>query len=201
MIDPLDGTKGFIAGSGDYAVQIGLAANGEAVLGVVYAPAIDVLYWAARGHGAWVERALPDAESSTVVERLKVTGEARLREMRLAESRSHRGPRMDTVVHALGVRAEVKRHSVGIKVGLLVERQADLYIHLSGKTKQWDTCAPEAVLREAGGRMTDLWGEPLVYNTADVYNHNGLVASNGAAHDLVIARVRPLLESFGRRRA
>lgn len=198
MVDPLDGTKGFIAGSGDYAVQIGLAAGGEAVLGVVYAPATDVLYWAARGHGAWVERTVPDAEGGAVVERLGVTEETSLGEMRLAESRSHRGPRMDAVVRALGVRAEVKRHSVGIKVGLLVERQADLYIHLSGKTKQWDTCAPEAVLSEAGGRMTDLWGRPLLYNTPDVHNRNGLVASNGAAHDRVVGRLRPLLESFGR---
>jgi 3'(2'), 5'-bisphosphate nucleotidase len=200
MVDPLDGTKGFIAGSGDYAVQIGLAVGGAAALGVLYAPATDVLYWAARGHGAWVERAIPDADSSRVVERLRVTNETRLAEMRLAESRSHRGPRMDTVVRALGVRAEVKRHSVGIKVGLLVERQADLYIHLSGKTKQWDTCAPEAVLAEAGGRMTDLRGDPLFYNTPDVYNHRGLVASNGAAHDLVIKRLRPLVEEFTRGR-
>jgi 3'(2'), 5'-bisphosphate nucleotidase len=197
MVDPLDGTKGFIAGSGDYAVQIGLAVGGAAVLGVLYAPATDVLYWAARGHGAWVERPVPDAEASPLVERLRVTSETNLKEMRLAESRSHRGPRMDTLVRHLGVRAEVKRHSVGIKVGLLVERQADLYIHLSGKTKQWDTCAPEAVLAEAGGRMTDLWGDPLVYNTPDVYNRHGIVASNGAAHDQVVRRIRPLLEQFG----
>lgn len=197
MVDPLDGTKGFIAGSGDYAVQIGLAVGGASVLGVVYAPAADVLYWAARGRGAWVERTIPEAESRVSVERLSVTTEGSLGRMRLAESRSHRGPRMDSVVRALGVRAEIKRHSVGIKVGLLVERQADLYIHLSGKTKQWDTCAPEAVLTEAGGRMTDLWGEPLAYNTPDVYNRRGLVASNAAAHDLVIKRIRPLLEQFG----
>jgi 3'(2'), 5'-bisphosphate nucleotidase len=197
MIDPLDGTKGFIAGSGDYAVQIGLAVGGAAVLGVVYAPAEDVLYWAARGQGAFVERTIHDAEARTSVERLSVTNETALARMRLAESRSHRGPRMDTVVQALGVRAEVKRHSVGIKVGLLVERQADLYIHLSGKTKQWDTCAPEVVLAEAGGRMTDVWGRPLAYNTPDVYNRHGLVASNGAAHDIVIRRLGPLLEQFG----
>jgi 3'(2'), 5'-bisphosphate nucleotidase len=107
---------------------------------------------------------------------------------------------MDSVVEALGVRAEVQRHSVGIKVGLLVEGQCDLYIHLSGKTKQWDTCAPEAVLTEAGGRMTDLWGEPLHYNTPDVYNRNGLVSSNGVAHEAVVASLRPLLETWGRER-
>jgi 3'(2'), 5'-bisphosphate nucleotidase len=200
MVDPLDGTKGFIAGTGDFAVQIGLAVGGRSVLGVVYAPATDVLYYAAEGHGAWVERPVPDAAGEVLRERLSVTGETRPERMRLAESRSHRGPRMDSVVRALGVRSEVRRHSVGIKVGLLVERQCDLYIHLSGRTKQWDTCAPEAVLVGAGGRVTDLWGEPLSYNTPDVWNRNGLVCSNGAAHDEVIRRLHPALEEFGRRR-
>jgi 3'(2'), 5'-bisphosphate nucleotidase len=198
MVDPIDGTKGFIAGTGDFCVQIGLAVEGRAALGILYAPATDVLYWAARGHGAWVLRPTSEADASAKAERLGVTAEAEPGRMRLAESRSHRGPRMETVVRALGVRAEVRSHSVGIKVGLLVERQADLYIHLSPKTKQWDTCAPEAVLAEAGGRMTDVFGGPLRYNTPDVLNRNGLVASNGAAHDKVIGRLRPLLAEWGR---
>jgi 3'(2'), 5'-bisphosphate nucleotidase len=201
MIDPIDGTKGFIAGTGDFAVQIGLAVGGRACLGVLYAPATDVLYWAARGHGAWVVRPTSEADKSARAERLGVTAETELGRMRLAESRSHRGSRMEELVRALGVRAEVRSHSVGIKVGLLVERQADLYIHLSPKTKQWDTCAPEAVLAEAGGRMTDVWGDPMRYNTPDVLNRNGLVASNGAAHDAVIERLGPLLAGWGRERA
>lgn len=201
MIDPIDGTKGFIAGTGDFCVQIGLAVEGRAALGILYAPATDVLYWAARGHGAWMLRPTSEADRSTKAERLGVTEETEPTRMRLAESRSHRGPRMESVVRALGVRAEVRSHSVGIKVGLLVERQADLYIHLSGKTKQWDTCAPEAVLAEAGGRMTDVFGDPMRYNTADVLNRNGLVASNGAAHELVVERLRPLLAEWGRERA
>ena len=201
MIDPIDGTKGFIAGTGDFCVQIGLAVGGRAALGVLYAPATDVLYWAARGHGAWVVRPTSEADATLKAERLSVTGETNLNQMRLAESRSHRGPRMESVVSALGVRAEVRSHSVGIKVGLLVEKQADLYIHLSPKTKQWDTCAPEAVLTEAGGRMTDVFGGPMQYNTPDVLNRNGLVASNGAAHGEVIARLAPLLGEWGRVRA
>jgi 3'(2'), 5'-bisphosphate nucleotidase len=201
MIDPIDGTRGFIAGTGDFCVQIGLAVEGRAALGVLYAPATDVLYWAARGHGAWVVRPTSEAEKSLKAERLSVTRETELSRMRLAESRSHRGARMESLVNALGVRAEVRSHSVGIKVGLLVERQADLYIHLSPKTKQWDTCAPEAVLAGAGGRMTDVFGDPLRYNTPDVLNRNGLVASNGAAHAEVVARLRPLLAGWGRERA
>ena len=200
MVDPIDGTKGFIAGTGDFAVQIGLAVEGRAALGVLYAPATDVLYWAARGHGSWVLRPTSEAGAESKPERLRVSEETDLSRTRLAESRSHRSPRMDEVVRALGVRAEVRSHSVGIKVGLLVERQADLYIHMSPKTKQWDTCAPEAVLAEAGGRMTDIWGGPLLYNTPDVLNRNGLVASNSATHDPVIERMRPLLEAWGRER-
>src|SRR5919202_3519970 len=70
MVDPLDGTKGFIAGTGDFAVQIGLAVEGRARLGVLYAPATDVLYWAARGHGAWVLRPTSEAGKSACAERL-----------------------------------------------------------------------------------------------------------------------------------
>ena len=194
MVDPLDGTKGFIAGTGDFAVQIGLVRGGECVLGVVFQPVPDVLYRAARGAGAWAER--PNLEAL----RLRVSGETEPSRMRLAESRAHRSPRMDQVARALGITREVRRDSVGIKVGLIAERQCDLYIHLSPRTKQWDTCAPEAILREAGGLLTDLWGEPIRYNTPDVMNRNGVLATNGAAHALAVRGLAPLLEEFGRAR-
>ncbi len=192
MIDPLDGTNGFIARDGDFAVQIGLAVEGASVLGVVYAPLPDVLYWATEGNGAWMERHGAD------LERLHVSVERDLELMRLAASRSHRSPRMDRVVKALGIKDEVNRGSVGVKVGLIVERQCDLYVHLSPRTKQWDTCAPEAILRESGGNMTDLFGYPLSYNSPEVQNRNGLIASNGAAHQEIIDRLAPLLKEFGR---
>ena len=194
VIDPIDGTRGFIAGNGDFAVQIALAVEGEAAVGVVYLPAADVLYWAAPRAGAWVLR--PDREP----ERLRVSDETRPSVMRLAASRSHRSPRMDAVVRAFGFREEVRRGSVGVKVGLICERQCDIYIHLSPRTKQWDTCAPEAILREAGGQLTDLWGEPYRYNTETIANHNGIVATNGAAQAFVIDTLAPLLVEFGRAR-
>jgi 3'(2'), 5'-bisphosphate nucleotidase len=194
MVDPLDGTNGFIARDGDFAVQIGLAVDGRSVLGVVYQPLPDVLYRAVEGMGAWIERAGFEAE------RGRVSAEKELERMRLAASRTHRSPRMDKVVAALNLREEVQRGSVGIKVGLIIEQQCDVYIHLSPRTKQWDTCAPEVILREAGGRITDLFGEPLGYNSADVQNRNGLVASNGAGHASIIERLAPLLKEFGRLR-
>ena len=192
MIDPLDGTNGFIDGDGDFAVQIGLTEEGQCVLGVVYQPLTGVLYRAVRGAGTWIER--PDFEP----ERARVSHHSEISKMRLAASRSHRSPRMDQVVQAFGFEHEVRRGSVGIKVGLIVEQQCDLYIHLSSRTKQWDTCAPEIILHEAGGRLTDLFGQPLGYNKAEVQNRNGIVASNGVAHDKIIESLRPLLNQFGR---
>ena len=175
MVDPLDGTKGFIAGNGDFAVQIGLTLDGESVFGVVYQPVPDVLYWAARGRGAWVVR------RESPPEQLRVSDEQEIIRMRLAASRAHRSARMDRIVRALGITEEIKRDSVGIKVGLIVERQCHLYIHLSPGTKQWDTCVPEAILTEDGGRMTDIWGEPIHYNSLDRSNDIVFVTTNSAA--------------------
>lgn len=194
MVDPLDGTNGFIDGNGDFAVQIGLAENGECVLGVVYQPLSGTLYRAVRGAGSWIER--PQFEPR----RAHVSDVDILSNMRLAASRSHRSPRMNKVVQRFGFREEVQRGSVGIKVGLLVERQCDVYIHLSPRTKQWDTCAPEVILTEAGGRVSDLFGYPLNYNVPEVQNRNGLIASNGVSHDQIIETLAPLLKEFGRKR-
>ena len=195
MVDPLDGTNGFIDGNGDFAVQIGLAEDGLCTLGVVYQPLPGVMYRAIRGEGTWIER--PNFEP----ERATVSQTRALSDMRLAASRSHRSPRMNKVVERFGFREEVQRGSVGIKIGLLIEQQCDVYIHLSPRTKQWDTCAPEVILTEAGGRITDLFGYPLDYNVPDVQNRNGLIASNGVSHDQIIDMLAPLLNEFGRKRA
>jgi 3'(2'), 5'-bisphosphate nucleotidase len=192
LIDPMDGTKNFIARDGDFAVQIGLAVGGESVVGVVYQPVRGVLYRAARDRGAWME-----AEDKPAT-RMSVSKQTKPGEMILASSRSHRGPRMDRVVSAFGFKHEMRRGSVGVKVGLIAEQLADLYLHLSPSTKQWDTCGPEAILAEAGGRLTDLFGQPLRYNGRRIDNRNGIVATNGAAHNIVIENLAPLLAEFGR---
>ena len=192
MVDPLDGTTGFIEGNGDFAVQIGLAENTQCVLGVVYQPLTGILYRAVRGGGTFVER--PDFEP----QQSRVSDHREISTMRLAASRSHPSPRMDKVLQAFGLTEKVLRGSVGIKVGLIVEQQCDLYVHLSPRTKQWDTCAPEVILHEAGGRITDIFGRPLRYNHADVQNRNGIVASNGVSHGRIVELLQPLLAQFGR---
>jgi 3'(2'), 5'-bisphosphate nucleotidase len=105
---------------------------------------------------------------------------------------------MDRVVSAFGFKDEMRRGSVGVKIGLIAEQHADLYFHLSPSTKQWDTCGPEIILVEAGGKVSDLFGQPLRYNGVRIDNRNGIVATNGAAHDTVIEKLAPLLKQFGR---
>ena len=191
LIDPMDGTKNFIERDGDFAVHIGFALAGESVMGVVYQPVRDVLYRAARGGGAWIESGNKPAQ------RLVVSAQTNPKEMTLVSSRSHRSSRMERVVRAFGFKDEMWRGSVGVKVGLIVEQQADLYLHLTPGTKEWDTSAPEVILQEAGGRLTDLFGRRLRYNTERVMNPNGIVATNGVAHEMVIENLAPLLEEFG----
>ena len=192
LIDPMDGTKNFVQRDGDFAVQIGLSINGESVLGVVYQPVRDVLYRAAKGGGSWIE------DSGKTVRRMSASSLTNPYQMILASSRSHRSPRMEQVVNLFGFKNEVRRGSVGVKIGLITEREADLYLHLSPSTKQWDTCGPEIILHEAGGRLTDLFGQPLRYNGVRIDNRNGIVATNGAAHEIVIEKLQPLLKEFGR---
>jgi 3'(2'), 5'-bisphosphate nucleotidase len=190
IIDPIDGTAGFIKKDGDFAVQIGLAEKGVPVLGVVLLPFHDVMSYAAKGVGAFAER-------GGSRQRLAVSSISNVAEVNLAVSRNHRSPRMSRVVEEFGFLSEVQRGSVGLKVGLIADRECDVYINLTPRSKMWDTCAPQIILEEAGGRLTDLWGSVYRYDIPDVQNWRGIVASNGAIHREVIGRLSPLLDEFG----
>lgn len=194
MIDPIDGTWGFIKKDGDFGVQIGLTENGEAILGVVFLPVHSKLYFAVKNAGAF---SIADADEPR---RLRVSNKSNFAEMNLASSRNHRSPRMHRIIENFGIKKEIQRGSVGLKLGLIAEQICDLYIHLSPRTKFWDTCAPQIILEEAGGRITDVFGVPLRYDLRDVQNHNGVLASNGAAHEKAVLNLKPLLNEFGRLR-
>lgn len=192
MIDPIDGTWGFIKKDGDFAVQIGLIEDGDPILGVVLLPFYDVLYRGIKGEGAYLSR------KGGAPEKLAVSTNTNFTRIDLAVSRNHRSPKIGRIMRDLRLRGEIQRGSVGIKMGLIAERCSDLYIHLSPRTKFWDTCGPQIILEEAGGRVTDLFGERIRYGRRDVQNHGGVVASNGHIHDTAIKRLRPLLKEFGR---
>jgi 3'(2'), 5'-bisphosphate nucleotidase len=190
LVDPIDGTVEFIAHNGEFCIMIGLAVGGEPALGVVYQPIADVLYAAARGIGAFVEE---------FGERypLRVSGERDLKRIRLVVSRSHRVEILDTIIDRLGIHRERPMGSVGLKVGLIARGRADCYVHPNPGTREWDTCAPDAILREAGGRMTDCWNRLLRYNQPDVLRRFGVLASNGLGHAELSRRVAEVLDEVG----
>jgi 3'(2'), 5'-bisphosphate nucleotidase len=190
IIDPLDGTKEFIARNGEFSIMIGLAIHGKATLGVVMQPERGLLYAGTVGRGAW----LFEAEERVS---LQVSDTDKTNRMILVSSRSHRQQITDRIRAQLRITSERVSGSVGLKVGLIARQLADLYVHPSPGCKEWDLCAPHALLEAAGGTITDCWGNPLTYNKRDVRAHNGLIASNSRAHGQVIDIVAQICEEFG----
>jgi 3'(2'), 5'-bisphosphate nucleotidase len=186
MVDPLDGTKDFIRGRDGFAVMIGLLDGDRPALGVVYQPIGDKLYRAARGDGAFVERA------GAAPVPLRVSTVAELSHIRMVASRSHRTATIDRVRERLGISDELNVGSVGLKLGLIAEGARDLYVNPGGHSKLWDACGPEAILVEAGGRLSDAHGDPLAWRGRELGNLRGLIASNGVVHDLVVEKLAAL---------
>ena len=156
----------------------GLSIDGAASLGVVYQPTTEKLYYAASGTGAF----LIENRASRL---LQVSHESNPAAMTIALSRSHHSPDIDVIQHQLGIHNTICSGSMGLKVGLICEGRAHVYVHTSRHTSQWDTCAPDVILREAGGRMTDLFNAPLQYNSPEARNLQGVIASNGVIHDRI----------------
>jgi len=189
LVDPIDGTKDFIRGEDGYAVMIGLVCDGRPVLGVVYQPVIDRLFYAT-----------PDGALMThegVTTPLAVSSVAAAADVRLVASRSNRSPDLDRVKLQLGIANELNLGSVGVKLCVIAAGARDLYVNPAAKTKAWDTCAPEAILVQAGGRLSDLFGNPIDY-TKELAHRRGLVASNGLVHDEVVAKLTPLFAHLAR---
>lgn len=156
IVDPLDGTKEFIGGGGDYTVNIALINEGKPVLGVVYAPERGELY---AGHGEntairWMEDT--DKEKSIKVRKSPKGG------LTVVASKRHGDERkLDAFLEKFKVEKLVKRGS-SLKICIIAGGKADLYPRF-GPTCEWDTAAADAVLRSAGGVLTDLNGAPLEY--------------------------------------
>jgi 3'(2'), 5'-bisphosphate nucleotidase len=189
-VDPLDGTAEFVARNGEFAVMLGLAIDGAATAGVVYQPEKDKLYAGVVGQGAYLEE-------RGARRRLKVSNVADPRRLRLVVSRSHRNEAVERVIDRLGITRETVSGSVGLKAGLIAEQQADLYVHISDRSSAWDACGPEAVLKAAGGRFTDLAGNPYRYGGTDMRNRNGILACNAAAYDIVLPVAREAARAAG----
>ncbi len=180
MVDPIDGTRDFIRAENGFAVMIGLCIDGRPVVGVVSQPPTHLTYGAAVGESAWCQG--PDGVRAP----LRLSTLKAPPGIRLVASKSHRTGEIDAFRTALQITDEINVGGVGVKIGLVADGRRDLYVYPGGRTKLWDSCAPEAILVAAGGRLTDIFGTPLPYTDPELHNKNGLLASNGPLHDLVV---------------
>ena len=193
-VDPLDGTKEFVAGNGEFSVMIGLAIDGRAHLGVVYRPDNDVLYTGVVGAGAWMEQhGTRAAMAITARDAARDAG----RPLTLAISRSHRHPLADRMARAIGVGKETPLGSVGLKIGMIARGDADAYVEPGSATGLWDACAPDAILRAAGGQFTTILGQPVAYGGPPFNNPHGLLATNGFCHERIVRALQPVARELG----
>jgi 3'(2'), 5'-bisphosphate nucleotidase len=158
LVDPLDGTKEFVKRNGEFTVNIALVDEHRAVLGAVYAPVLDRMYSGAVDLGSWRTDAGGTREPIAV-------REAAATRLRVVGSRSHPSPELAEYLAALPP-YEITDMGSSLKICLVAEGAADIYPRL-GPTSEWDTAAAQAILESAGGRMIDLAGRPLRYNSKD----------------------------------
>ena len=173
IIDPLDGTKEFVARNGEFAINIGLAYKGEPILGVVDAPTLGKTYYAVKGEGAYVK----EGDS---VKRIFVSNRGPGKMIPYC-SRSFSCP--DAIEFAKKHRDYFACDPIplgsALKMAYIAEGKGDFFLRLYNGTKEWDVCAGDILVKEAGGSIFD--GETLnsfVYNRKDVYNRRGYVIVN-----------------------
>ncbi len=190
FVDPLDGTKMFKFGGVKYGVMIGRYRNGKPDLGVGYAPAIDQLYMAERGKGAW--RKLGEQP----LERLQVSAITDLSQARfIVRTPVVAGdvrPIQDAFDVALPIKERIQGGSIFLKFGMIAAREAEASINTNRKGSKWDTCAAQVILEEAGGMVTDLDGKPLDYTQSSASWGRSYVASNGVLHPQVLELCKAL---------
>jgi 3'(2'), 5'-bisphosphate nucleotidase len=160
LVDPLDGTREFIKRNDEFTVNIALIEEGRPVLGVVYAPALGLMYSASRETGAIKQQG---TAAPVTIHARSLNGASPV----IAGSRSHAGEKMEAFLQQVEARLGPPRLlSLGssLKICLVAEGEADVYPRL-GPTSEWDTAAAQAVLECAGGTIVDCEGRPLRYNT------------------------------------
>ena len=173
MIDPLDGTRDFIKANGEFVTMVGLTHFGEPTIGVVIEPATGLELYACKGLGAY-KSFLPQGDKPV---RVKMSDITDLKHLRIAVSRSHRDSKVDRLIKLLAIQDEISSGSVGRKLAIVINGEADIYMHPARGTKLWDTCACEVIASEAGGVLLSGTGEPISYvrPSGDVENHYGLL--------------------------
>ena len=176
LVDPLDGTKDFIKKNGEFTVNIALVEDNAPVFGVVYAPAIDLLFWGSLENGAWKKEAHNPAQAMRVADKIDET-------VQIASSRSHPSDKMDAFLAQFN---NFELHPIGssLKICLVSDGSVHLYPRL-GPTMEWDTAAAHAIIKSAGGEMIQLGTSfPLRYNKKELLNPNFIAGNLSIIKDL-----------------
>ena len=184
IVDPLDGTSDFVNKTGEFTIMIALVEKKKPVLGIISRPTTNMLFLAQRGGGAFAF----DKESW---KRLAVSKTSELRKCNAVGSRFHLTETEKEFFKSLGVESFASRGS-SLKVAEICMGRADIYLTTSNKIKQWDTCASYCLVTESGGKMTDMCGNDILYNTERLNHENGLLVTNSLVHDQIIKKYQSL---------
>ena len=175
IIDPLDGTKDFVAKDDMFAINIALVEEHTPVVGVVGIPAQNKIYFAIKDYGSYL------LENDAFK---RIYASDRTDNLVMSCSVFHSGKTDQEIFDKFQNRI-LKKHPLGsaLKSCLIAEGKVDCCFSSSGKTKEWDTCAPQIIVEESGGHFTTFYGDKITYNREDVYNRNGYAAYNASTEN------------------
>src|SRR5579885_601086 len=175
MIDPIDGTRGYIQNDGQYAVMLGLLVDGRPEFGSVNVPAERKTFFGGPGHGSWSSTS-SERRRLAPLPRLNFADQARVI-MGSRDRKSH------PWVEELPQVELVRSGSIGVKVARILERRADLYVHLSGHLKSWDTAGPVAIALGNGLDVGTIEGDDLTFDFVKLFHESSVIIGRSGAID------------------
>ena len=194
VLDPLDGTKDFIQGTGNYAMHLALNFRKKPYIGFVLIPDKNQL-WITDGKKTWCEK------RDGTKYKTNLFNKKNLQEMTLVTSKNHGNEVLRNLIQKINFHKVEIMGSIGCKIASIVRGDSDIYICLSlpGKSspKDWDFAAPEAILRAAGGKITNLENEALTYGTSNFAQEGVIVASNNNAnHGRICSKIKEIIKKY-----
>ena len=177
IVDPVDGTKDFVAKNGGFTTNIALAYKHEAVVGVVVVPLTGEIYFAAKGMGAFYRK-------DGVTKRIHVND--KLTDLTVYKSVFHTKPNEEAMIEKHKDRiAKVEKWGSALKPCRIAQGLGELSYRLNDGTKEWDTAASQVIVEQAGGIFLKPNKERMMYNREDVYNHDGYLICNRIENFLI----------------
>ena len=194
ILDPLDGTKDFIQGTENYAMHLGLNYKQKPILGVVLIPERDEL-WISYGDKLFCEN------REGLRKKIDISVKSNLKDMTLVTSKNHRNEILKELINRIDCKEVIHMGSIGCKVASIIRGDSDFYISLSllgqSSPKDWDFASPEAILRAAGGAITNIYNEELVYSSKS-FEHPGIIiaSNNKHNHRNVCLQIKEIIKKY-----